>query len=88
MKEGGHSLGSGGEGEGGGTHWGQLGRGQELLELLELLFLLLKEVSLLLRQAEAGITQMRRCREAHPTPRSSQTPSDPGKWTACLEDLQ
>lgn len=45
-----------GDSKGGGTHWSQLWRGQELLELLELLLLLLKEVSLLLCQAEAGIT--------------------------------
>lgn len=44
------------------------------------MLLLLKEVSLLFCQAEAGITQMRGCREVFPTPRSPQTPSGPGRW--------
>lgn len=57
------------------THWGQLWRGQELLQLLQLLLLLLKKVSLLLCQAEAGITQMRRCKR--PIPHNTQELPDP-----------
>lgn len=71
-------AGAGGPGKGG-HYRGQLWGGEELLELLELLLLLLQEVSLLLRQAEAGGQNTDHGKgQGNTPPTSSQTPSDPG----------